>query len=182
MPLEVELARTQLQERIQDWYRRNGQKGTHAQLQLPRRTTNQQQSSDSEPTIPTPRRTAHYIPGESSPIIIDSRTPTPTSPAYNRNSPTNDNPSAASTSKPSSLGGYSTTNYPPAEPPKPNGPSQPTLSSILRNLRTDAPPQSKPRNQAQDQHHRHFRPIAHTPLAPSPHNRPPHPRNVKGSS
>ena len=104
-PQEVELARTQLQDRIQKWYRRSGQNGTHAQPQLPRRTTTDQQPCDSEPSIPTPRKTAHYLPGENSPIIIDSRTPTPTSPAYNRNSPTNNNPPAASTTaKPGSLG------------------------------------------------------------------------------
>ena len=52
-PQEVELARTQLQDRIQKWYRRNGQNGTHAQPQLPRRTTTDQQPCNSEPSIPT---------------------------------------------------------------------------------------------------------------------------------
>ena len=93
-----------------------------------------------------------------------------------RNSPTNNNPSAASTSKPCSLGGYSTTNHPPAEPPKSNGPPQAALSPILRNLRTDASPHLKRPRPAQPPLSTHR---AHTLLTKSPQSPTP-PKKCEG--
>ena len=106
-PQEVELARAQLQNRIQLWHRKNGNNRTHPQPQPHHRTTTDQPPMDSKTANPAPRTKKHYLPGESSPIIIESRTTTPTSPAYDHNSPTNNNIAATTpTSKPRSLGGY----------------------------------------------------------------------------
>jgi hypothetical protein len=177
----VELARTQLQNRIQHWYRKNGNNRTHPQPQLHHRATTDQQPMDPKPATPAPLTTTKYrIPGERSPIIIESRTPTPTSPAYDHNSPTNndnDNDATAPTSKPYSLGGYTATNTHLADPATSSGKPRPTLSSILSNLRINAPPHLKPRNQPKDQTSRHFKPIARARIAHSKSTNPKSPSN-----
>ena len=179
----MELARVQLHNRIHQLTQNNGRPGTHPPPQLQHSTTPDRQLMDTAPATQAQHTTKHLLPGESSPIIIESRTPSPTSPAYDRTSPTNTTNAAAPNPTPYSLGGYPAEPHnPPAKPSTPAVQPQPTLRSILKDMRTNPPPHLQPRNLTLDQPSRYFRPIPHSTHPPSTSsNRPIYPKNVNGN-
>ena len=93
MPQERELARLQLNNHILMWQRKHGPKDQHPNPTVDRQpndaaTVNHDNRATSEkPSPPRPPPTHTTTSAASSPLVIQSRTPSPTSPAYDRNSP-----------------------------------------------------------------------------------------------
>jgi hypothetical protein len=120
MPQERELARLQLHNHILLWQRKNGHQDTLTQDQHPNPTVDRQ-PRDAAPANHAKRTTSDrtsppHLPqthtADSSPLVTQSRTPSPTSPAYDRNPPPNIEDSV--TINPThSLGGYLDSAKPP---------------------------------------------------------------------
>jgi hypothetical protein len=162
------------------WQRKHGPKDQHPN------PTADRQPRDAAPANHTKRATSDrtsppHLPqthtttsADSSPLVIQSRVPSPTSPAYDRNSPTNIEDSAT-TNPTHSLGGYPTVRNLPDHPSAPTAHSRPSLNIILQDMKNSPPLYSHIRNPTQDQNRNRFQPIHNTTT------RPPHPRNIKGT-
>ena len=176
MPQERELACIQLHNRILMWHRKNGHQDTLTQDQHHNPTVDRQPrdvalanyakrtTSDRTRSPPHLPQTHTTTSADSSPLVIQSRTPSPTSPAYDRNSPPNIEDSAT-TNPTHSLGEYPTVQNPPDHPSAPIAHSRLLLSTILQNMKTNPPLYSQIRNLTQIHPRNHFQPIRPTSAA-----------------